>query len=132
MHSGPRPAVVPGEPCTWSRRSAWLSPGGRTDDPAGRSRHTWLAAPRRIGSFRQAVGMKAYSRDLRIRALDALDLGTPRPEVIRLFGVSTATLTRWRRRQRETGGLAESVRPGPPKRKTAGLSAGLVERLGER
>src|SRR5205085_9666463 len=76
--------------------------------------------------------MTGYSRDLRIRALDALDLGTPRPEVIRLFGVSTATLTRWRRRQRETGGLAESVRPGPPKRKTAGLSAGLVERLGER
>jgi len=38
--------------------------------------------------------MKAYSRDLRIRALDALDLGTPRTEVIRLFGVSTATLTR--------------------------------------
>src|SRR4051812_28662164 len=75
--------------------------------------------------------MKAYSRDLRIRALDALDLGTPRPEVIRLFGVSTATLTRWRRRQRETGSLAQSVRPGPPKRKTAGLSAALVLRLQE-
>src|SRR2546423_14500570 len=74
--------------------------------------------------------MKAYSRDLRIRALDALDLGTPRPEVIRLFGVSTATLTRWRRRQRETGSLAQSVRPGPPKRKTAGASAALVRRVG--
>jgi transposase len=73
--------------------------------------------------------MKAYSRDLRIRALDALDLGTPRPEVIRLFGVSTATLTRWRRRQRETGSLAESPRPGPPGVKTAGLQAALVPRL---
>ena len=73
--------------------------------------------------------MKAYSRDLRIRALDALDLGTPRPEVIRLFGVSTATLTRWRRRQRETGSLAQSVRPGPPAQKTAGLKAALVPRL---
>lgn len=75
--------------------------------------------------------MKAYSRDLRIRALDALDLGTPRPEVIRLFGVSTATLTRWRRRQRETGSLAQSPRPGPPGPKRAGLKAGLLPRLQE-
>src|SRR6187551_1225267 len=73
--------------------------------------------------------MKAYSRDVRIRALDALDLGTPRPEVIRLFGVSTATLTRWRRRQRETGSLAESRRSGPPGPKRAGLKAGLLPRL---
>src|SRR5688572_4649905 len=75
--------------------------------------------------------MKAYSRDLRNRALDALDQGTPRPEVIRLFGVSTATLTRWRRRQRETGSLAESPRPGPPGVKTVGLKAALVPRLQE-
>src|SRR5215208_6763942 len=73
--------------------------------------------------------MEAYSRDLRVRALDALDLGTPRPEVMRLFGVSTATLTRWRRRQRETGSLAESPRSGPPGRKTVGLSAALPARL---
>ena len=75
--------------------------------------------------------MKAYSRDLRNRALDALDLGTLRPEVIRLFGVSTATLTRWRRRQRETGSLAESRRSGPPGPKRAGLQAGLLPRLQE-
>src|SRR5919205_4154129 len=75
--------------------------------------------------------MKAYSRDLRIRALDALDGGTPRPEVIRLFGVSTATLTRWRRRQRETGSLAESPRSGPPGRKTVGLSSALPARLAD-
>src|SRR6184192_2493338 len=75
--------------------------------------------------------MKAYSRDLRIRALDALDLGTPRPEVIRLFGVSTATLTRWRRRQRETGSLAQSPRSGPPAVKTSGLTAALRPRLEE-
>src|SRR5215207_11708765 len=73
--------------------------------------------------------MKAYSRDLRIRALDALDLGTPRSEVIRLFGVSAATLTRWRRRQRETGSLAESRRPGPPSVKKAGLQVGLLPHL---
>src|SRR5689334_14049067 len=75
--------------------------------------------------------MKAYSRDWRIRALDALDLGTPRPEVIRVFGVSTATLTRWRRRQRDTGSLAESPRHGPPGPKKAGLQAGLLPYLEE-
>ena len=68
---------------------------------------------------------------MRIRALDALELGTPRPEVLRLFGGSTVTLTRWRRRQRETGSLAESPRPGPPGRKTAGKPAVLVPRLQE-
>ena len=73
--------------------------------------------------------MKAYSRDLRIRALEALDQGTARSDVIRLFGVSTATLTRWRRRQRETGSLAESPRPGPPGVKTAGLGGALGPRL---
>src|SRR5215208_6333829 len=75
--------------------------------------------------------MSGYSRDLRVRALDALDLGTPRPEVIRLFGVSTATLTRWRRRQRETGSLAASPRSGPPALKTVGLAAALPARLEE-
>ena len=75
--------------------------------------------------------MKAYARDMRIRALDALDRGTARTDVMRLFGVSTATLTRWRRRQRETGSLAESPRPGPPAVKTAGLPAALVARLPE-
>src|SRR3954453_15903558 len=75
--------------------------------------------------------MQAYSRDLRLRALDALDLGRPRPEVIQRFGVSTATLTRWRRRQRETGSLAQSPRPGPPAVKTTGLQAALVSRLQE-
>src|SRR6476619_5670667 len=73
--------------------------------------------------------MSGYSRDVRVRALDALDLGTPRSEVIRLFGVSTATLTRWRRRQRETGSLAQSPRSGPPAVKTVGLTAALQPRL---
>jgi transposase len=75
--------------------------------------------------------MSGYSRDLRVRALDALDLGTPRSEVIRLFGVSTATLTRWRRRQRETGSLAQSPRSGPPAVKTVGLPSALLGRLEE-
>jgi transposase len=76
-----------------------------------------------------AVGMKAYSKDLRIRVLDALDQGAPRAEVVRLFGVSSPTITRWRRRRRETGSLAEAVRPGPPGPKRAALRAGLLPQL---
>ena len=73
--------------------------------------------------------MKAYSRDLRIRVLDALDGGEPRADVLRLFGVSASTVTRWRRRRRETGSLAPSRRPGRPGPKRAALRADLPARL---
>lgn len=73
--------------------------------------------------------MKAYAKDLRIRVLDAINRGTPRAEVVRLFGVSSPTITRWCRRRRETGSLAESRRPGPPGPKRAGLRAGLLPQL---
>ena len=73
--------------------------------------------------------MKAYSKDLRIRVLDAPDRGSPRAEVVQLFGVSSPTITRWRRRRRETGSLAPSRRPGPPGPKRAALRAGLLPQL---
>ena len=73
--------------------------------------------------------MKAYSQDLRIRVLDAVDGGLAQAEVARLFGVSTPTIVRWRRRRRETGSLAVSVRRGPPGPKRAALVAGLLPRL---
>jgi transposase len=75
--------------------------------------------------------MKAYSRDLRIRVMDAVDRGLPQAEVAGLFLVSVRTIKRWRHRQRETGSLAVSQRPGPPGPKTAGLKAGLLPRLQE-
>jgi transposase len=75
------------------------------------------------------MGMKAYSKDLRIRVLDALDQGTPRTEVVRLFRVSSPTITRWRRRRRETGSLSSSVRRGPPGPKRAALRAGLLAQV---
>ena len=64
-----------------------------------------------------------------MRVLDALDGGTARREVVRLFGVSSPTITRWRRRRRETGSLAPSPRPGPPGPLRAALRAGLPARL---
>jgi transposase len=73
--------------------------------------------------------MKAYSRDLRVRVLDALDGGMRRREVVRMFGASSPSITRWRRRRRETGSLAPSARPGPPGPLRAALRAGLPARL---
>jgi len=45
--------------------------------------------------------MNAYSEDLRIKALGALDRGMPRREAAGIFGVSLATLKRWLKRRRE-------------------------------
>jgi transposase len=38
--------------------------------------------------------MKAYSQDLRERVLRAVDLGRSRAEIVRLFGISSATIKR--------------------------------------
>jgi transposase len=56
--------------------------------------------------------------------LEAVDRGTPRAEVVRVFQVSLPTIKRWLRRRRETGGLAPSPRPGPPVVKMGPLRAG--------
>jgi transposase len=56
--------------------------------------------------------MNAYSKDLRVRVLAAVDRGEPRREVVRVFGVSSATLGRWLRRRRETGDVAARPSPG--------------------
>jgi transposase len=45
--------------------------------------------------------MNAYSKDLRLRVLDAVDRGVPREEVASLFGVSLSTIKRYVKRQRE-------------------------------
>ncbi len=56
--------------------------------------------------------MNAYSKDLRLKALAALDRGAPRTEVVWTFGVSLATLKRWLKRRREGGGLSPKPSPG--------------------
>jgi transposase len=56
--------------------------------------------------------MNAYSKDLRMRVLAAVDRGTPRKEIVRVFGVSLATVGRWLRRRRETGDVAARPSPG--------------------
>ena len=75
--------------------------------------------------------MKAYSRDLRLRVLAAVDRGVLRIQVAGLFDVSPATIKRWlrRRSQRETGGIALKPQPGRPSEKMAALCAGLLPQL---
>lgn len=45
--------------------------------------------------------MNAYSKDLRLRVLDAVDRGVPRREVSRLFGISLSTIKRYLKRRRQ-------------------------------
>jgi transposase len=73
--------------------------------------------------------MKAYSKDLRIRVIDAVDRGVPRAVVVDQFQVSLRSIKRWLRRRRETGTLAPSPRPGPPAVKMGALRAGLLPQL---
>jgi transposase len=56
--------------------------------------------------------MNAYSLDLRLKVLDAIDRGIPRREVVRTFSVSMPTIERYLRRRRQTGGIAPKPSPG--------------------
>jgi transposase len=69
--------------------------------------------------------MKPYSKDLRLRVLAAVDRGTPRKEVARVFGVSEPTIRRYLRLRRESGDVEPKPVPGPPARKGAALEAAL-------
>jgi transposase len=60
----------------------------------------------------EAVEMNAYSLDLRLKVLDAMDRGIPRREVVETFGISMPTLERYLRRRRQTGDLAPKPSPG--------------------
>jgi transposase-like protein len=58
--------------------------------------------------------MKPYSKDLRLKVLDAVERGIDRKEVARVFGVSLPSIKRWLKRRTETGGVEASTIPGPP------------------
>ena len=75
------------------------------------------------------AGMKQYSVDLRERLLGAIDAGLSQAEAARLFGVGTATIERWRRRQRETGRVAPRRRPGRPPRIAPAQAAALTAQV---
>jgi transposase len=73
--------------------------------------------------------MNAYSKDLRVKALAAIDRGIPRKEVARLFGVSLSTIKRWLKRRRLTGGVETMKIPGRPALKGEALREWLPGQL---
>ncbi len=75
------------------------------------------------------LSMNAYSKDLRLRVLAAVDRGIPRKEVIELFGVSRSTFKRWLNRRRLTGGVETMKIPGRPSVKGKALREWLPSQL---
>lgn len=73
--------------------------------------------------------MNAYSKDLRLKTLAAIDRGIPRKEVAQLFGVSRSTIKRWLKRRRQTGGVKTMKIPGRPAIKGEALREWLPGQL---
>jgi transposase len=73
--------------------------------------------------------MNAYSKDLRSKALAALDRGVPRREVQDLFGLSRSTIKRWLKRRRLTGDVAIHKIAGRPSVKGEALRRWLPGHL---
>jgi transposase len=73
--------------------------------------------------------MNAYSKDLRLKTLAAIDRGIPRKEVSDLFGVSLSTIKRWLKRRRQTGGIETMKIPGRPAVKGEALKEWLPQQL---
>jgi transposase len=74
--------------------------------------------------------MKAYSKDLRLKVLAAVDRGQPRGEIVgTFFGVSPATVKRWLKKRRETGDVEAEPIPGPPARKWEALEERLPSQV---
>ena len=73
--------------------------------------------------------MNAYSKDLRLKVLSAIDRGIPRREVAELFGVSLSTIKRWLKRRRQTGDVNIHKIPGRPSVKGKALRQWLPEQL---
>ena len=73
--------------------------------------------------------MRAYSEDLRVKVLEAVDCGMPRVQVARIFGISLPSIKRWLKRRRETGQVSAKTPPGPPAIKGAMLKEWLPAHL---
>ncbi|MEW6637549.1 MAG: IS630 transposase-related protein [Actinomycetota bacterium] len=60
--------------------------------------------------------MGAYSKDLRLKVLAAVDRGVPRKEAVEMFGVSLATLKRWLKKRAEGKDLQPGTSTGRKRR----------------
>ena len=73
--------------------------------------------------------MRAYSIDLREKVLRAADQGYAREEIIKLLGVSRATIKRYLKQRRDTGTIAPKAIPGRTPKKLGLLQADLAAQL---
>lgn len=73
--------------------------------------------------------MKAYSQDLRLRVLRAIDAGASQSQVAEQFAVSVATIKRYLKQRRESGHVEPKTIPGRPAEKGAMLQAHLLAQL---
>jgi transposase len=73
--------------------------------------------------------MKAYSLDLRTRVIAAVAAGMPWQDIVAVFGISRATLNRYRQRLRATGSLAPGQSPGRPRAIPPALAPALEQQL---
>ncbi|MGI8541519.1 MAG: IS630 transposase-related protein [Rubrobacteraceae bacterium] len=60
--------------------------------------------------------MGIYSKDLRVRAVDAVERGVPRRDVVRTFPIPLTTLKRWLRRKRAGEDLSPGTSTGRKRR----------------
>jgi transposase len=60
--------------------------------------------------------MGIYSKDLRTRAVDAVERGIPRKDVVETFSVSLRTLKRWLSKRREGEDLSPGTSTGRKRR----------------
>src|SRR5215203_4909968 len=60
--------------------------------------------------------MGIHSKELRIRAVGAVERGIPRRDVVETFSVSLTTLTRWLRKRREGEDLSPGTSTGRKRR----------------
>jgi transposase len=60
--------------------------------------------------------MGIYSKELRIRAVDAVERGIPRKDVVKTFRISLTTLKRWLRKRREGQDLSPGTSTGRKRR----------------
>ncbi|HEX3641382.1 MAG TPA: helix-turn-helix domain-containing protein [Ktedonobacteraceae bacterium] len=59
--------------------------------------------------------MKPYSQDLRERVVKAVDEGLSRREIVKLFGMSEATIKQYMKQRHETENMAPKTIPGSPR-----------------
>lgn len=73
--------------------------------------------------------MRAYAVDWRAKVLRAVDQGYARKEIVKLLGLSPASIKRSLKQRRETGEMAPTPIPGWPPKKLGPLQFVAMRRI---